>query len=471
MSTRGGGGTPTGSLDLLARAALAPEAEAVTAWQAWRLARDIETTPWNEVRMLGAVAARIDQLEPGSPIRARMLGIRKFLWVQSQICINDSLAGITALIDAQIPVLLFKGAARIALDPGAAQERLIRDMDVLVPVGQELAAFKTLEAAGWQLVDEPWQVNLRRVDPISAHHAWSLRKGRAEIDLHHCSNHLNRLAGDDVGLWERSGSIVWRNLHVQIPSPTDALIIALVHGLRWSVENAADWTVDACSLLDQQAIDWTRLVAETERRCLQAIVSKGLAYLQHALGRQVPQSVMQTLQASTDDTQKTELRNYETGPDRLSLADAAAAASLAVRRAMGKVQTQPPVLMSPRALARQGVALGQINELYWVKRPAVAFIEDWVIVQVDLVLARPGLDRQVAGEFRLPGLHLGVARAHVPDPKNHPCLVRFHCPIYRPMLDGWRARQIGFTCLSQHAVQPPGVPIRAEIAWFSSPGR
>ena len=470
MSTTGGGGTPAGSLDLLARAALAPHVAAVEAWREWRRTRDIETTPWNEVRMLGAVAARIDHLEPGSPIRARMFGIRKFLWVQSQICINDSLDGIAALANAQIPVLLFKGAARIALDAAAAQERLIRDMDVLVPVGREVAAFEALETVGWQLVDEPWQVKLRRIDPVAAHHAWSMRKGRAEIDLHHCSNHLNRLADDDAGLWERSRSIAWRSLQIRVPSTTDALIIALVHGLRWSVENAADWTVDACALLDQQTVDWPLLLEEAERRCILAIVSRALGYLQTALGKGVPVAIMQALEAGTDDLQRTELRNYEAGPDRVTVADAWSASSMALRRAMGKAQTRPPVRMPPKALARQASTLDTLNLLFWMKLPPITFAEDWVIVQIDLVLVRPGLEQQVAGEFRLPGLHLGIARAHVPDPKNHPTLVRFRWILYRPMLDGWRARQIGFTCRAQNAVHTPGVPIRTEIAWFSSPG-
>jgi len=138
---------------------------------------------------------------------------------------------------------------------------------------------------------------------------------------------------------------------------------------------------------------------------------------------------------------------------------------------MGTRPTEPPVRMPPKALARQAGSLRSVNLLHWMKRPPIAFADDWVIVQVDLVLAGPGLEHQVLGEFRLPGLHLGIARAHVPDPERYPSLVRFHWTLHRAMLDGWRARQIGFACLSKHPVQPPGIAIRTEIAWFSSPGR
>ena len=62
---------PRGGLDLLVRAALAPEVEARAAWRRWRAEHDLDTTSWSEVRMLAAVASRIATLEEDADVRPR----------------------------------------------------------------------------------------------------------------------------------------------------------------------------------------------------------------------------------------------------------------------------------------------------------------------------------------------------------------------------------------------------------------
>ena len=142
---------PRGPMDLLAKAILAPEREARVAWREWRSAYDIDKTPWNEVRMLGAIAPRLIWLEPTADIAARISGIQKFLWVHSEICLRECAAALQALRKAGIPTLFMKGLARLAQHPQAIKERLIRDADVLVPFDMHEAAAEALIKAGWVL--------------------------------------------------------------------------------------------------------------------------------------------------------------------------------------------------------------------------------------------------------------------------------------------------------------------------------
>lgn len=321
------------SLDLLAKAALAPLDEALAAWRTWRSEFDIDATPWAEVRMLGAVAPRIERLEPDSRIRPRVSGIRKFLWVNSQMCLKTAIGGLAALNRADVPLMLMKGAARIARDPGSAQERLIRDVDVLVPLGREVNAFSALEADGWGLVPEPWQISRRRLAPVAGLHAWSLNKGKAEIDLHHFSNNLNRLAGDDDGLWSRGEVLLWAGCEVMVPSPADALLMAIAHGVRWSVDGAADWAVDACGLLDQGHVDWGVFVAETRNRLLQVAALTGLEYLETALGRKIPEFVSRDLATGITPLLVEEFKQYSTRARAATPPEVHAASSCAIRRA------------------------------------------------------------------------------------------------------------------------------------------
>jgi hypothetical protein len=298
------------SLDLLLHSALAPQDQAISAWHQWRQKYDINLTPWNEVRILGAVANRIDWLEPGSNIRPRLMGIRKFLWVQTQFCLKKTRPGLKVLSDDGIPILLLKGGARIAENPSSAQERLIRDLDILIPLGFQDRAFKQLESVGWKLVPLPWQVASFQKAPISGHHAWSLQREGGEIDLHHYSNNLNRLIGDDDEFWRRAKVINWDGIPVYILCSSYALLTILIHGLRWSQDRSADWAIDACALIDQNDIEWNIFILEAQKRVVQAIIFSGLYYLKEVLGKSIPLFVLSELESQLDKEMISELTDF-----------------------------------------------------------------------------------------------------------------------------------------------------------------
>ena len=393
--------------------------------------------------MLGAVAARIDILEPGCPIRQRILGIRKFLWVQSQFCIRQGLGGLRALNRAGIPVLLLKGAARIARDPSAAQERLIRDVDVLVPLDLAQQAHDGLLADGWSLVQQDWQVKMRQAAPIAGHHGWALEKNRSEIDLHHFSNFLNRLQGDDEGLWRRALTLDWQGVVVQVPSPADALLVALVHGLRWSVEHAADWTIDACAILDEGRLDWQDFLDESHRRMLEAIMLAGLDYLRLALNRAIPDFVIETLRQACDQARQVEQRQYAASALPLRFADVNTAGFMAARRALrrGGLEGSRPVMSSHLLKRYSGMSAPHGNLQF--KVPAAGFTADWLIVKVELDLAVVPQVRTVLGRFVVSGLFLSIVRdVHAPDAPVTP----FHFTLCVPRVL-WQLRmleKIGF---------------------------
>jgi hypothetical protein len=324
---------PSGPLDLLVKAALAPEADARAAWQEWRRGYALDETPWNEVRLLGAVADRIAWLEPTADISPRIKGIQKFLYAQSQICLTGCMGGVAALTAAQVPVMAMKGAARVMADGRMARERLVRDLDVLVPLPQAAKAYDCLVAAGWSLKESgPWQNFWRQLDPVANHHAWSLAKGKGEIDLHHFSNSLNRLEGDDDGLWQRSAAITWRGMEIRVPAPADGLLLSIVHGLRWSRECNADWMIDACACLDGEEIDWAVLLEEAEARKLDAILLTGLRYVKDSLARAIPAEVIATLSARATAAQWDELAVYAAVPLPMTMAQNRPLAEMAIER-------------------------------------------------------------------------------------------------------------------------------------------
>jgi hypothetical protein len=326
-------GLPRGPLDLLAKAALAPPEIAREAWAEWRRGYTLDETPWNEVRMLGSIAPRLKWLEKDASIAPRILGIRKFLYAQTQMCLMGAMDGLRALSDAGIPFMLLKGAARIARNPAAAQERLVRDVDILVRPEHKDKAFAVLRESGWAFnAAGRWQAFWHALDETASHHAWALAKGTSEIDLHHFSNYLNRLLGDDEALWRRAEALEWRGLPIFVPSPTDNLLLSLVHGVRWSKDEAADWTVDASASIDGGLVDWPVFDAEVKARKLEFAAVTGLRYLKDALDKPIPSDLLATLAARATAQQRAEYLWYAAAPMPRDLAETAAARDMARRR-------------------------------------------------------------------------------------------------------------------------------------------
>jgi len=323
---------PIGPLDLLVKAALAPPPVAEAAWAEWRKGYALDETPWNEVRLLGAVAQRIGWLEPDADILPRIRGIQKFLYAQSQLCLVGAMGGLRILAEAGIPMLFLKGAGRVAVDDGIARERLVRDIDVLVPIDRRDEACARLIAGGWHLRGY-WQVLWRDFNSLAGHHGWSLSRGKGEIDLHHFSNNLNRLIGDDDGLWARSARVTWRGIEVHVPSATDNLLLAIIHGLRWSRDLNADWIIDGFRAISSGAVDWALLLAEARRRRIATLLHAGLSYLRDALDAPVPPETIAALKAMGTRRQWNEAHFYTRVSLPFNLEQNAAFLAMAVERA------------------------------------------------------------------------------------------------------------------------------------------
>ncbi len=362
---------PIGPLDLLVKAALAPPPVAEAAWAEWRKGYALDETPWNEVRLLGAVAQRIGWLEPDADILPRIRGIQKFLYAQSQLCLVGAMGGLRILSEAGIPMLFIKGAGRVAVDDGIARERLVRDIDVLVPIARRDEACERLIAGGWHLRGY-WQVLWRGFNSLAGHHGWSLSRGKGEIDLHHFSNNLNRLVGDDDGLWARNARVTWRGIEVHVPSATDNLLLAIMHGLRWSRDLNADWIIDGFRAMSTGAVDWALLLAEARRRRIATILHAGLSYLRQALGAPVPAETLDALKAMGTRRQWNEFHVYTRVSLPFNLQQNAAFLAMAVARS-GETE-------NPEARLQATISVG----------PPELQLGNWLTVDIAGVLQQGG---------------------------------------------------------------------------------
>ncbi|MCX7429152.1 MAG: nucleotidyltransferase family protein [Planctomycetia bacterium] len=283
---------PAGSLDqLLQAAALADEGGARIAWRQWAQRQDLDNVRFNEMRLLAAVAPRLETLGQAHPARDRIAGIERMLWSRSQIVLRDVRPALESLHQARIGMLLIKGAARIARNPAAIKTRVLNDVDVLVRPDQFRRAFDILDAAGWRSTGTG-SAKFQRARLGHVHGVNLIRGSLADVDLHRSALHPPHASlEEDAGIWTRSDGGLLAGFPVRVPSATDTVIVALAHAAL-DGHTTSDWVLDVVDAIDSGLVDWELTQQIVKRRQLDVAAAVALTYLAERLQRPVPVEVL-----------------------------------------------------------------------------------------------------------------------------------------------------------------------------------
>lgn len=319
---------PARQFDLLLRACVLPESEARDAWSAWQAENVFDDISWSEIRLIAYFSGRIAQLDPASPLRPRIEGLARAHWTQNQAKLR-ALAEIADLLrSGDIPFLVFKGASVHVEAMAAMRRRVMGDVDILVR-GTDLArALDLMLDAGWEGVNGESREYLLATRDVRG--GGNYRKGRyGEVDLHRFAFHYS-LADPhpDEELWLRARTAETMSRRFLVPSPTDSLIIGLVHA---SNSVGGDWALDAVARLAAPGIDWDLVVATARRRGLVPQIRAGLLYLKERLRQDVPAPVLDELARTPGDAIMQLLCWASARPDGSRSAIAKAASYAAVR--------------------------------------------------------------------------------------------------------------------------------------------
>lgn len=146
---------------------------------------------------------------------------------------------IGAIVGAGLRVARIKGVAyatRIYRDPA---ERPMGDIDLLVPASEHAEAQATLERLGYR-------ARASRVERSRFHHATTLERDGAAIDLHRAIVQPLRSRVDSAGLWSRAQPDPAGGYRL---APVDEALIHLVHMARHELMVPLINYVDAARLL------------------------------------------------------------------------------------------------------------------------------------------------------------------------------------------------------------------------------
>jgi len=395
---------------LLLIAALAEPESAAGAWHKWTQRRDVETATWPEVRLLAAVAQRMATLDPSSKLLPRLQGIRRFVWTQTQMCLSKALPLLSALCQARLRFILLKGAARIAVDPSSSADRLIRDVDVLIHPDDWTAAVDAAIRERWQIEMDQDNPAIARSKSFAEHHAINFKNADAQIDMHRYALYVCRNNGDDDGLWSRTVSLQWRGIPVNIPCPTDELLIALNHGFSYAPEPTADWALDAAALIRSGKIDWDLLLEQTSRREVDVSVAAGLTLLTERIGVDVSPDVLASLRRRVREPFIGEFIGNVTAykPGRSDLVRAVlAAAGIRAQKAMESANEKPVQANGlGKILKTDPIALPRDRAEKVVQIPESLPARGKLRIEFDFTLWPFAFGRQMILEIRAPGMLL-----------------------------------------------------------------
>jgi hypothetical protein len=303
-----------GQPKLLLKAAYhADRSVAFDAWREWEASVDFETAPWAELRVAAVAIRKLGKEAESSRFGPRLAGMRRFVWSSVMTRIEGARPLLERLSAAGVPMLLIKGGARIAQDPGVVAERFIQDVDVLIAFDSWAKAVDVVFEHGypnaWKLDRDTFANRMHQV-----HHSLGVIVSPPyEVDLHHFSIPLNRQLGADDDLWKRARQGALFGIPAMLPHPSDQLAITLSHAIRYLPTPAFEWVGDALTHMSATDFAWDTFEQVVDARELAPHTVAGLSFMREELAAPVPSEVIARLLARVREPFVTELDAYHTG--------------------------------------------------------------------------------------------------------------------------------------------------------------
>jgi hypothetical protein len=200
-----------------------------------------------------------------------------------------------ALQDLEVPVVLLKGAGYLAIGLRSARDRLVGDVDIMVPRPALDAVERALESAGWQpSISAPYAQRYYRT---WMHELPPLRHRDRDtlIDVHHAIlPRTARLKPDPDELWAAAQRLDGSPLYVL--APTDMVLHAAAHlfhdgDLHRSLRDLVDIN-DLLVHFAQRPDFWPGLVRRAAALHLGRPLFYALRYCRRLLGTPIPEAVV-----------------------------------------------------------------------------------------------------------------------------------------------------------------------------------
>jgi hypothetical protein len=285
---------PTASQELLLRACLAPDDDALAAWERWCARTDLDRIDEESFRHLPLAWYRLQDAAPRDRTFEIAKGVYRRAWYRNQLLLRELGEVLDVLAGARVDAMLLKGSSLATRYYPNPATRPMVDLDVLVPHAEAERAIALLQRQGWRPVKHTPPQRLLRYA-----HAVSLVRDQTNLDLHWNALWPQRRADADRPFWESALQIEHHGRPVHVLAPTDELFHACMHGARqsqnaysWAPVPLIRWVTDAFMIERSCAVDWVRISALCERFHARLHLRDAFRYLREAFGFPVPEDLL-----------------------------------------------------------------------------------------------------------------------------------------------------------------------------------
>jgi Uncharacterised nucleotidyltransferase len=285
---------PTAEQRLLLTAALGSEDEARAAFGQWRERQDVDDLDGASKRVVPLLAARLDELG-AEDLSGRLGSVLRATWLRTHALFRNVAPIVAALRDADVPVMLGKGAAVLAHTGWRIAERPMDDVDVIVPLGRAVDAVRIVRAGGF---DCPLLPPDAAATPIYGQtHALGFWDGAgASIDVHWHVLHGSLHPSADEAFWAAAVATEFEGTPCLALSREDTFLQVVAHGQEMTVFHPLRWAADAVLLLRSgPGFDWDRVAREARRHRLAGEIGAALDALARLDPTLVPRRAQRAL--------------------------------------------------------------------------------------------------------------------------------------------------------------------------------
>ncbi|GAB4011993.1 hypothetical protein GCM10028808_27000 [Spirosoma migulaei] len=295
---------------LLLKAALFPANEALSCWQLWKKARQLDQFTATNENLLPSIFDPLDgdsqRLMPlvyrnleksGDPLIPHLRGIYRYTWMTNQRFLEKMKQVINTLHQAKIDTVVLKGIPLSLLYYKDMGVRLMYDLDVLVPTTEADQALQVLLAAPLDLQSSKFEYTYRHLH--HAMHLWDTRK--VDVDLHWNVLSQHAYMGADTSFWASKQPLALTNsLFTNTLSPTHQLFHNFVHGFGWNTTEPPPirWIADSYVIYTKSdiTINWHALLDMAEGFQLTYPIRQSLRLLQAQFQLALPVDVHERLE-------------------------------------------------------------------------------------------------------------------------------------------------------------------------------
>ncbi|HWD84687.1 MAG TPA: nucleotidyltransferase family protein [Solirubrobacteraceae bacterium] len=308
---------PTPAQRDLLRATLLPDERALEAWRRIRPLMEPAQLEGTVTALLPQLRVNLQALGCQDSKLELFKGVHRYTWARNQLLLAQAMPVVGALETAGIGTLLLKGAALLAGGRHEGGVRPMTDIDVLVAPDAVDAAVDVLMRHAMTTTDgSPLWYAIGYGQRYR--NSWNFQNpAGGQLDLHWHVLHWCRHPKADTDFWAAAETVTLRGVRTRALCPTDEMLTAIAHGVRWDPSPTYRWVLDAALIARSEAIDWRRLAEQAGRRHMEILVGAGLRVLQELAGIEVPEGILRTLRPASP-LQRIELRAQTRQPSRRS---------------------------------------------------------------------------------------------------------------------------------------------------------